>query len=311
MGRLNQKVLDIVPVGHLSIDSILLPNRQAPFVVLGGSAAYVSFAGRRLDAKVSVISKVGEDFPEAYFWWLGQEGIDLSAIVKAGNAQTTRFELEYNSDLSDRVLRLKSRAPPITVEDLPSSLKAKAIHIAPIAGEVSYEAVEKLRGCADVMSFDPQGLVRNFSEGGDVALGPLPDERILGLVDIFKSSLKEVGAVTGLSEVESAIRAVHDQGVKIVVVTLGGNGAVVSVENAIHNVPAYKSEKFVDPTGAGDAFIGAFLAEYVRGEDCAWCSHVGSAAASLVVEAIGPTSFGDKDEIYRRAHVLYEKEIKQ
>jgi sugar/nucleoside kinase (ribokinase family) len=303
-------VLDIVPVGHFSIDSILLPNRQTPFVVLGGSAAYVSLASRRLDAKVSVISKIGGDFPEAYLWWLSQEGVDLSGVVKAENAQTTRFELEYNNDLSGRVLRLKSKAPAITVEDIPHSTKAKAIHIAPITGEITYDSAEKLRGCADILSLDPQGLVRNFSENGSVVLGPLTDKSILGLVDIFKSSLKEVEAVTGLPDLESAIKVVHDHGVKIVIVTLGANGAVVSVENAIHNVPAYKPEKLVDPTGAGDAFIGAFLAEYVHCEDCAWCSYVGSAAASLVVEAIGPTFFGDKDEIYRRARVLYEKEIK-
>lgn len=303
-------MLDIISVGHFSIDSILLPSRQTPFVVLGGSAAYVCFAGRRLDAKVSAISKVGGDFPEAYIWWLSQEGVNLSGLVKVENAQTTRFELEYSSDLSDRVLQLKSRAPPITVEDLPNSLKAKAIHISPIAAEITYEVAEELRSCADVLSLDPQGLVRNFGENGDVTLGPLTDKRILGLIDVFKSSLKEIEAVTGLSELSSAIKAVHDHGVKIVIVTLGANGAAVSVEDTVHNVPAYKPEKLVDPTGAGDAFIGSFLAEYVRGEDCAWCSHVGSAAASLVVEGIGPTFFGDKEEIYRRARVLYEKEIK-
>lgn len=303
-------MLDIVSVGHFSIDSILLPSRQMPFVILGGSTAYVCFAGRRLEAKVSAVSKVGCDFPEAYVWWLSQEGVNLSALVKVENAQTTRFGLEYNSDLSDRVLRLKSRAPPITVEDLPHSLRARAIHIAPIAGEITYDVAEKLRSCADVLSFDPQGLVRNFSKNGDVTLGALPDRRILGVVDVFKSSLKEIEAVTGLSELKSATRVLHDHGAKIVIVTFGANGAAVSVEDTLHNVPAYKSEKLVDPTGAGDAFIGSFLAEYVRGEDCAWCSHVGSAVASLVVEGIGPTFFGDKEEIYRRARALYKKEIK-
>lgn len=304
-------MLDIVPVGHFSIDSILLPDRKAPFVVLGGSAAYVSLASRRLGAKVSVISKVGGDFPEAYLWWLSQEGVDLSGVVKDENAQTTRFELEYNKDLSGRLLRLNSRAPSITVEDIHDSVKAEAIHIGPIAGEITYDVVERLRDCADVLCLDPQGLVRNFGENGSVSLGPLTDRRILGLVDIFKSSSKEIAAVTGLPNLESCIEAVHSFGPRIVIVTLGADGAIVSVENEIHDVPAYKPEKLVDPTGAGDAFIGAFLTEYVRGEDCAWCSHVGSAAASLVVEAIGPTFFGDKDEIYRRARVLYEKEIKQ
>lgn len=304
-------MFDIVSVGHLSIDSIFLPDRNVPFVVLGGSAAYVSFAARRLDARVSVVSKVGNDFPEAYRWWLEQEGIDLTGVSKIESAQTTRFELEYNSDLSDRVLRSKSRAPLIAVDDLPSSLRAKAIHIAPIAGEISYEVAEKLRSCAEVLSLDPQGLVRNFGDEGSVALGSLADKRILTLVDIFKSSMREIEAVTGLSDLSSAVKAIHDQGVKIVIVTLGARGVAVSVENATHNVPAYKPDKVVDPTGAGDAFIGGFLSEYVQGEDLPWCSCVGTAVASLVVQAVGPTFFGDKTQIYQRARELYEKEIKE
>jgi sugar/nucleoside kinase (ribokinase family) len=303
-------MFDIVSVGHFSLDSIFLPSRNTPFVVLGGSVAYVSFAARRLDARVSVVSKVGSGFPAAYLWWLRQEKVDLSGVSRAENVQTTRFELKYNNDLSDRTLQLKNRAPPITVADLPNSLKAKAIHIGPIAGEITYETAEKLRGCSDILSFDPQGLVRNFDENGNVTLGPLMDNRILGLVDIYKSSLKEIQAVTGLSDIDSAIKAVHRYGAKTVIVTLGADGAMVSVEDTLHKVPACKPNKIVDPTGAGDAFIGSFLAEYVNGEDCSWCSYVGSAAASLVVEGIGPTFFGDKEEIHRRARSLYEKEIK-
>ena len=304
-------MFDIVSVGHFCLDSIFLPEKTAPFVVLGGSVAYVSFVARRLDARVAVVSNVGNDFPTAYLWWLEQEGVNVSGVSKTADAQTTRFELKYSGDLSDRILQLKNRAPPITLKDLPDSLKAKAIHIAPIAGEITYEVVEKLRSCAEVLSLDPQGLVRIFDENGNVTTGELTDKRILGLVDIYKSSLKEIQAVTGLSDIDSAIKAIHKHGVKIVIVTLKANGAAVSVEDTIHSVPAYKPEKIIDPTGAGDAFIGSFLAEYVSGEDCSWCSYVGSAAASLVVEGIGPTFFGDKEEIYRRAHLLYKKEIKE
>jgi sugar/nucleoside kinase (ribokinase family) len=304
-------VFDIVSVGHFTIDSIFLPDRNIPFVVLGGSAVYVSFAARRLDANVSVVSKVGGDFPDAYLWWLEQEGIDLSGVVKAEVAQTTRFELKYNNKLSNRRLRLKSKTPPITVDDLPRSLKAKTIHIAPIAGEITYKVAKKLRSCAQWLSLDPQGLVRNFDEKGNVTSGSLIDKRILELVDIYKSSSDEIKAVTGMSTHKSAMEAVHDYGVETVIVTLGMKGVVLSIEETVYKIPAYKPEKVVDPTGAGDVFIGGFLAEYIRGENLLWCACVGSAAASLVVEAVGPTFFGDKAEIYRRAHVLYEKEIKQ
>jgi sugar/nucleoside kinase (ribokinase family) len=304
-------VFDIVSIGHFAIDSIFLPDRSTPFIVLGGSVAYVSFAARRLDATVSVVSKVGGDFPKAYLWWLEQEGVNLSGIVKVETAQTTRFELKYSDKLSNRELRLKSKAPPIAVDDFPKSLKAKTIHIAPIAGEVTYEVAKKLRSCAQWLSLDPQGLVRKFDEKGNVIRGSLTDKHVLELIDIYKSSLNEIKAVTGMSNLKSAIKVVHDYGVEAVIVTLGMKGAVLSVEETVYKIPAYKSKKVVDLTGAGDVFIGGFLAEYIRGENLLWCACVGSAAASLVVEAAGPTFFGEKAEIYRRARVLYEKEIKQ
>jgi sugar/nucleoside kinase (ribokinase family) len=302
-------VFDIVSVGHFAIDSIFLPDRNTPFIVLGGSVAYASFTARRLDASVSVISKVGGDFPKAYLWWLEQEGVNLSGIVMAQNAQTTRFELKYGNNLSNRKLQLKSKAPPITVEDLPQSLKAKTIHIAPIAGEVTYEVAKKLRSCAQWLSLDPQGLVRSFDEKGNVTRSSLTDKRMLELIDIYKSSSDEIKAVTGMSTQKSAIKTVHDYGVETVIVTLGMKGAILSVKETVYKIPAYKSKKVVDPTGAGDVFIGGFLAEYIRGENLLWCACVGSAAASLVVEAAGPTFFGEKAEIYRRAHVLMKKKL--
>jgi sugar/nucleoside kinase (ribokinase family) len=301
---------DVAVVGHFAIDSIRLPSRSAPFVVLGGSVTYVSFVTKRLDATVSIISKVGGDFPEAYMWWLREEGIDLSGVTKLANEQSTHFELRYSKDLLNRTLKLKSKASPINMSDLPCSLRAKAVHVAPIAGEISYEVVEQLKGCAEVLSLDPQGLLRRFSKTGKVRSRAPVDKRVFSLVNIYKSSLDEISVLTGHSKVDSAINAVHDLGVKTVIVTLGSKGAVLSVEKTIYKIPACNSRVFVDPTGAGDAFIGGFLTEYIRQKDSLWCACVGSAAASLVVEGIGPTFFGEKEEIYERARSVYEKEIK-
>jgi sugar/nucleoside kinase (ribokinase family) len=301
---------DVAVVGHFAIDSIRLPSRSAPFIVLGGSVTYVSFVTKRLDATVSIVSKVGGDFPEAYMWWLREEGIDLSGVTKLANEQTTHFELGYNKNLSNRTLKLKSKASPISVNELPRSLRAKAVHVAPIAGEISYEVIEQLKGCAEVLSLDPQGLLRRFGKTGRVTSRSQVDKRLFSLINIYKSSLDEISILTGHADLEPAINAVHDLGVKTVIVTLGAKGAVLSVEKTIYKIPACKSRVFVDPTGAGDAFIGGFLTEYIRQKDSFWCACVGSAAASLVVEGIGPTFFGEKEEIYRRARSVYEKEIK-
>jgi sugar/nucleoside kinase (ribokinase family) len=301
---------DVAVVGHFAIDTIRLPSRASPFVVLGGPVTYVSFVTKRLDATVSIISKVGGDFPEAYMWWLREEGIDLSSVVRLKRARTTRFELEYSKDLSNRTLRLESKAASISLSNLPKSLQAKAVHVAPIAGEISYKVVEKLKGCAEVLSLDPQGLLRSFDKKGNVTSSSSVDKRLFSLVNIYKSSSDEISALTGHSDLNSAIRAIHDFGVKTVIVTLGAKGAVLSVEKTLYNIPACNSRVFVDPTGAGDAFIGGFLTEYIRQKDSFWCACVGSAAASLVIEGIGPTFFGEKEEIYQRARDIYEKEIK-
>jgi sugar/nucleoside kinase (ribokinase family) len=305
------QISDVAVVGHFAIDSIRLPSRSAPFVVLGGSVTYVSFVTKRLDATVSIISKVGGDFPEAYMWLLREEGIDVSGVVKLKNKGTTRFDLKYSKDLSDRKLKLESKAAPINVSNLPRSLRAKAVHIAPIAGEVSYEVVEQLKRGAEVVSLDPQGLLRRFDKKtGQVSSSSSVDKRLFSLINVYKSSLEEISALTGKSDINAAINAIHDFGVKTVIATLGAKGAVLSVEKTVYNIPPCNSRGLVDPTGAGDAFIGGFLTEYIRQKDSFWCACVGAAAASLVIEGIGPTFFGEKEEIYQRARSVYEKEIK-
>jgi sugar/nucleoside kinase (ribokinase family) len=308
---MENQTFDVAVVGHFAIDTIRLPSRSSPFAVLGGSVTYVSFVTKRLDGTVCVISKVGSDFPEAYMWLLREEGVDLSGVVKLKRKGTTRFDLKYNEDLSNRTLKLESKAAPIKVSNLPRSLHAKAVHIAPIAGEVSYEVVKKMKGVAEVLSLDPQGLLRRFSKKtGKVSSSSSFDKGLFSLVNVYKSSLEEITTLTGEPDINAAIKAIHDFGVKTVIVTLGSQGAVLSVEKTIYNIPPCSSRVYVDPTGAGDTFIGGFLTEYIRQKDALWCACVGSAAASLVIEGIGPTFFGEKEEIYQRARSLYEKEIK-
>jgi len=292
-------MFDLVTAGHLSIDLILLPKIATPKPTLGGPPTYASLAAKRLGAKVSVISKVGEDFRDEYVTWLSTNGIDLSGLKRINGASTTSFILKYTK--GGRKLQLRSRAPSINPEDIPSSMRAKAVHVAPITGEVSPEAITKLRSMANILSLDPQGFVRQFDENGNVSLKKWEDPRVLGQIDVYKSSTDEIKAITGLTDLRSAMKKIHDYGAKIVMVTKGLRGSILFFEGSFYNVPACKPRVVRDPTGAGDAFIGAFLAEYVQGKDALWCACVGSAAASYVAEGIGPAVFGDREGIYERA----------
>ena len=293
---------DIAVIGHFSNDHLKLPIRAEPYNIMGGAVAYVSLITRRLGGSAAVISKVGYDFPDSYMQKLIDAGVDISGIVKKKGEQTTSFELTYSQDLSSRTLRLRHQGSPITVADLPSSLYAKVVHIGPIAGEISYDVIKRLRGCCEYMSIDPQGMTRRFGSDGVVANSVEMDKRLLRLTDVYKSSFDEVKTLTGISDLEGAVRAIHKCGPKIVIVTMGSEGSILSANKKICSVPVYCSDKIIDPTGAGDVFIGAFMTEYIHNpEKPFWCACVGSAAASLVIEGVGASFFGTKAEIYRRA----------
>jgi len=297
-------------VGSFSLDSIVVPGRNEPFHSLGGAATYTSFAVKTLGNSTTVVSRVGGDLPEAYLQRLYREGINISAVKRYSQETTTRFELCYNKDF-ERTLKLTCKGYPISLDDIPLDLRAKTIHVAPIAGEVNYEIMKQLKACCNSLSLDPQGFLRCFDEKGDVTPNLQVDKHVLELVDICKASQDEIFVLTGLSELKEAIRAVHDVGIKIVIVTMGAKGALLSVEGAQYNIPSCQPTVLVDPTGAGDVFIGAFLSEYIGGKELLWCASIGSAAASMAVEGIGSTYFGKREEVVERAMNLYEKELKQ
>ena len=302
-------MFDLVTVGHFTIDQIFSPKIATSKPTLGGSPTYVSLAARKLGAKVSVISKVGENFPSEYVEWLKANGVDLSGLKHIRDASTTRFLLKYEKQ--KRQLQLKSQAPLIYPKDVSNSLQAKAIHVAPIANELSQDVIDKLRGLTTVLSLDPQGFVRKFDEQGNVRLGEWKNPQVLRQIDIYKSSLDEIKAVTGLSDFRRAVQKIREYGAKIIMVTKSIKGATLFFDEEIYEIPACKSKVVQDVTGAGDGFIGAFLAEYVQGKDPVWCACVGSAAASFIVEGLGPAVFGEKEETYKRAIRIYEKGLKR
>ncbi len=303
------KTYDVAVVGHFSLDSLKLPSRVKPVRILGGAVAYVSLITRKLGGSAAVISKVGADFPPSYMKRLSDEGVDVSGIIAQGE-QTTSFDLTYNGNLSSRDLKLRKQGPPITLADLPASVSAKAIHIAPIAAEIPFEVIERLREFTDCLSIDPQGMTRRFDAKGNVRCCAQMDQRVLPLVNVYKSSLDEIEVLTGQTDIHKALKVVHDFGPEIVIATMGSQGSVLSVDGEVCSIPPCKPARVVDPTGAGDVFIGAFLTEFTRKKDYQWSSCVGSAAASLIVEDVGTRFFGEKEEIYRRATTVYEKGIK-
>ena len=299
------KVFEIVTVGHFAIDYIVLPRLGIVSQSLGGSPTFVSIAARKLDAQVGVISKVGGDFPNNYIKLLRSDKVDLFGVRKVKSVSTTSFVIKYVNEY--RRLLLKSRAPPILQEDVPPMFKAKIIHVAPIVGEISFEVIEELRKKADMLSLDPQGLLRKLDSNGRVSLKKLVDRRVLEQIDIYKSSLQEIRKIARSRSLEASMKEIHDLGTRIVIVTLGRKGSAILFDEMFRRIPAIQPKELIDPTGAGDVFAGAFLAEYLNNKDPMWCACVGSAMSSFKVATAGPLFHAEKEAVYSLAERLHDE----
>jgi sugar/nucleoside kinase (ribokinase family) len=300
-------MFDLVTVGNFAIDLVISSGIANPSPTLGGPPTYVSLAARQLGARVAVISKVGKDFSEKYVSWLKANNVDLSGLKLVKDASTTSFTLRYRN--GKRKLQLRNQAPPILLGDIPASLASKAIHISPVANEISQEVVHKLRTLTSILSLDPQGFVRKFDKEGNMRLKKWKNSSILSEINIYKSTLGEMKMVTGIPDLRMSMKKIHEIGPKIVLATKGIRGSTLLFDEKFYNIPSCKPKVLKDYTGAGDTFIGAFLAEYVKGENTVWCACIGSAAASVKIESVGPTLLGGKEEIYRRARKIFQESL--
>jgi len=76
-----------------------------------------------------------------------------------------------------------------------------------------------------------------------------------------------------------------------VVITQGCEPTVVALNGhvTLHPIIKLESSKIVDTNGAGDSFVGGFLAALSKGKDVAECCKAGNHAASIIIQHSGCT----------------------
>lgn len=135
-------------------------------------------------------------------------------------------------------------------------------------------------------------IEKAYAQGMRIVLNPAPFDESLKLIDLSKLScmiLNEVEAMgfTGKSEPEAVITQMRRKYPKLtVVLTLGKNGCVYADENGTLHQAAFQVEA-VDTTGAGDTFIGYYLAELARGATAAKAIRIACAASAISVSRMG------------------------
>ena len=128
--------------------------------------------------------------------------------------------------------------------------------------------------------------------GCKVVLNPAPaceiPDAMFALADFVTPNETEAEFFTGVSQAdypmeiwrEKAAKAMHDRGVKALIITMGEHGAYFSGPEGAFMMPAFKISP-VDSTAAGDAFNGGFAVRIAAGDDVRAAMRYGSACGAI------------------------------
>lgn len=237
----------------------------------GGGPANVASAVAILGGDSAYIGKIGLDpFGDFLVDTLTHAGVDTSHVIRTDEAMTglafvslkkdgNRDFMFYRNPAADMLLSADEIQPDwFTSKDILHFCSVDLID-APVRG-AHRSAITAIHEKGGIVCFDPN--VR-------LPLWPSPDacrEAIRSFLpgcEIVKISDEELAFVTGHSDEEQAFSFLFEQGVRLIVYTMGKQGAALITRTIRERAGVYPL-KTIDTTGAGDAFIGSFLFLYAE-----------------------------------------------
>lgn len=280
---------DLVGIGNPVYDVIVTPSVNTEGRVLSGCSTNACLAAKRLGLKkVGLVGCVGSDFRDTFHRDMRNYGIEVT--LDSTGSETGGFRLIYD-DHGDRTLDVLGVAGRIRPEDVPDEyFDASFFLIGPILGEVDLELVQLIRSSSSAKLFlDPQGIVRVIGDDGRIV--HKCDRQTFGklarLVDFIKPNEHESQTITGMENPVQALLQLKELSQAVPIVTLAERGSILIDGDQLCKVPAFPTSA-IDPTGAGDVYAGSFIAEYSRTKNLAEAALFASAAASIMVEQVGP-----------------------
>ena len=108
-----------------------------------------------------------------------------------------------------------------------------------------------------------------------------------GTVDIVFANESELKALYQTSSFEAGLEQIRKD-CRLAAVTRSEKGSVIVRGDETVQVDAIAIRELVDTTGAGDLYAAGFLHGYTTGRDLGTCGKLGSLAAGLVIQQIGP-----------------------
>ncbi|GAA4560620.1 sugar kinase [Pseudonocardia xishanensis] len=255
-------------------------------VTAAGTAGGTAVDLAKLGADVVSVGPVGADAAGRMLrLLLADHGVDTSGLV-AKPAATPATMLPIRPDGSRPALHAPGAMATLTGADVDPRLLAEAdvVHVGgpDVLGDFALDALPELlrhaRAHGTVVSMDLLSVARPELLDRLAVLWPL--------VDHLLPNDDQLRGLTGRADLAEAAAVLRGRGVGTVVVTRGGDGALVVSDAGAAQVPAL-AVPVVDTTGCGDAFTAGYLVGLDRGWSVVDAARLGTAAASLVAQGLG------------------------
>ncbi|HIG27283.1 MAG TPA: sugar kinase [Verrucomicrobiales bacterium] len=274
--------MSVLVVGSTALDSIKTPKAENP-KLLGGSASHAGVAASFF-APVHLVGIVGDDFPKRYLNLYERHGINLDGLQKA-DGKTFHWSGEYEVNMNNRqTLHTELGVFETFSPNLPGHYeKLPYILLANIGPDLQNHVLDQVTRPKFVIA-DTMDLWLN------IALDEL--KRLIKRIDALVLNDHEARQLTEEDNLLVAASKIHRMGPKYVIIKKGEHGSFLSSPKGHFIAPAYPLKKVVDPTGAGDSFVGAmigYLAENKGGIDknIRRAMIYGSVVASCCCEGFG------------------------
>ncbi len=241
--------MSVLIVGSTALDSIKTATKENP-KLLGGSASHAAVAASFF-APVNMVGAVGHDFPKKYIQLYRKHGINLDGLQSL-DGTTFHWSGEYAADMNHRrTLSTELGVFEGFTPHLPDSYRdSEFVLLANIAPSIQMHVLEQVKNPKFVVA-DTMDLWLNIA---------LPDLlRLLKRVDAFVLNDSEARQLTDERNMVVALKKIHRLGPKYVIIKKGEHGSILSGPDGLFLAPAVPIQKVVDPTGAGDSFVGGLL----------------------------------------------------
>ncbi len=241
--------MSVLIVGSTALDSIKTATRENPRL-LGGSASHAAVAASFF-SPVNLVGVVGNDFPKKYLQLYRRHGIDLEGL-QVRDGKTFHWSGEYEVNMNNRrTLSTELGVFEGFTPHLPEAYRnSEFILLANIAPSIQMHVLDQIRSPKFVVA-DTMDLWLNRA---------LPDLlKLLQRIDAFVLNDGEARQLTDEENVVRALKKIHRLGPKYVIIKKGEHGSILSGPDGLFVAPAFPLQKVVDPTGAGDSFVGGML----------------------------------------------------